>query len=205
MGTSRLVLASASPRRRELLVHLGLPFEVRPANVDEDPGDLPPVQAAEDLARRKAAAVAVLEPEAVVVGSDTVVALDGVMFEKPVDTDEARRMLCALRGRTHEVITGVAVAGAGGVRSACTRTEVVMRAYPDEAIEAWIATGQAFDKAGGYAIQDPVFRPVERFEGCECNVVGLPLWTLRELLLLADLEAAMPELERCASCPARGR
>lgn len=203
MGAPRFVLASASPRRRDLLAHLGVTFEVQPADVDEDPGDDTAAEAAERLARRKAAAAAAHAPGAVVIGSDTIVALDGRLLAKPADAAEARSMLRALRGRTHEVLTGVAVASGGRLQSACARTEVVMRPYTDEEIEAWIATGEAFDKAGAYAIQDPVFRPVERLDGCECNVIGLPLWTLRSLLVATGVPGAAPDLERCARCPAR--
>ncbi|MFN8559525.1 MAG: Maf family protein [Dehalococcoidia bacterium] len=141
-----------------------------------------------------------------VLGADTVVALDGRPLGKPRDAGEARTMLLALRDRDHEVVTGVALAmeGAAGAEAAA-RTRVRMRAYTDDEVAAYIATGDPFDKAGGYAIQHPHFRPVARIDGCYCNVVGLPLWTVRDLLrrLSPDLAPARPSLAiaRCATCP----
>ncbi len=200
-----LVLASASPRRRELLAALGVPFEVDPADVDEDSTKQDPVRLAESLALVKARAVARRRPGDVVVGSDTVVALDGRLLGKPAGPTEARAMLHALRDRAHEVVTGVAVVVAGRGIEAVThqRTSVVMRDYTDAEREAFIARGEPFDKAGGYAIQDVEFRPVARIEGCECAVIGLPLWTLRRLLSEAGLDASPPTFDRCAGCPAR--
>lgn len=201
-----LVLASASPRRRELLAALGLPFEVDPADVDETNAERDPVRLAESLALLKAHAVAARRPGDIVIGSDTVVALDGRLLGKPADDAAARAMLHALRDRAHEVVTGVAVVAAGrGIEAvAHERTAVVMRAYTDADCEAFIARGEPFDKAGGYAIQDAEFHPVARIEGCECGVMGLPLWTLRRLLHGAGVEAAAPAPDRCAKCPARG-
>lgn len=200
-----LVLASASPRRRELLATLGVPFEVDAANVDETSAERDPVRLAESLALLKARATAARRPHDIVIGSDTVVALDGRLLGKPADAAAARAMLHALRGRAHEVVTGVAVvAVAHGFEAAgYGRTAVVMRAYADAECEAFIARGEPFDKAGGYAIQDVEFRPVARIEGCECGVVGLPLWTLRRLLREAGVDAGAPALDRCAGCPAR--
>lgn len=200
-----LVLASASPRRRELLAALGVPFEVDPASVDETSDEQNPVRLAQALALSKARAVAARRPGDVVIGSDTVVALEGRLLGKPADAAEARAMLNALRGRAHEVVTGVAVVIAGGHVEvvAHQRTTVVMRAYTDPECEEFIARGEPFDKAGGYAIQDAAFRPVARIEGCECGVIGLPLWTLRRCLSEAGIEAATPGLDRCAECPAR--
>lgn len=199
-----LVLASGSPRRRELIAALGLPFEIDPADVDETSAERDPVRLAESLALLKARAVARRRPADVVVGSDTVVALDGRLLGKPADPAEARAMLHALRDRAHEVVTGVAVAGPGGVEAVThSRTAVVMRAYTDAECEAFIARGEPFDKAGGYAIQDAAFHPVARIDGCACGVMGLPLWTLRRLLHEARVEASAPALDRCAGCPER--
>ncbi|MEI7926767.1 MAG: Maf family protein [Chloroflexota bacterium] len=196
----RIVLGSGSPRRRELLAALSVTYEVDPADVDETTDELNPVRVAEDLALLKARTVAERHPDAVVIGSDTVVALDGALLGKPADADEARAMLRALRGRAHEVVTGVAVIRAATERVTHSSTAVTMRDYTDEEIEAFIATGSPFDKAGGYASQDPVFAPTARIEGCPCGVVGLPLWALRALLADAGVEVGTPALERCGGC-----
>ena len=199
----RIILASGSPRRLELLGALGVVFEVDPADVDETTDVQNPTRVAEDLALLKAQTVAARhleESDVVVIGSDTVVALDGALLGKPADAEEARVMLRSLRGRMHEVVTGVAVVTRGIARVTHSRTVVVMRDYADEEIEAFIATGSPFDKAGGYASQDPVFAPTAHIEGCACGVVGLPLWTLRALLHDAGVEADIPLLERCATC-----
>ncbi len=200
--TPAIILASASPRRRELLAALGVVFEVVPSHVDESTDEGDPAPVAELLAVRKAEAVAALTstpPGAVVIGSDTVVVLDGRMLGKPSDAAEARAMLTSLRGRAHEVVTGVAVALDGRVVSDHCRTAVHMRDYKDDAIEAFIASGSPFDKAGGYAIQDETFAPVARFEGCRCNVVGLPLATLRALLGQVGVATQPPEVD-CPVC-----
>ena len=203
----RLVLASGSPRRRELLAALGVAFDVRASDVDETTVETDPVRVAEGLALRKARAVADAPdtpPDAVVIGSDTVVALDGALLDKPGCAAEARAMLRALRGRDHLVVTGVAVVAGGRVAADFARAAVTMRDYPDDAIEAFIASGSPFDKAGGYAIQDEGLRPVARTEGCECGVIGLPLWTTRRLLrVAAGVAAAEPSYARCATCPLR--
>lgn len=201
-----LVLASASPRRLELLSALGLPFAVDPAGVDEASAESNPVRLAETLALAKARAVASRRPADAVLGCDTVVALDGRLLGKPADAAEARAMLHALRGRAHEVVTGVAAVSATRDIEVVghQRTSVVMRAYTDAECEAFIARGEPFDKAGGYAIQDVEFHPVERIDGCACGVMGLPLWTARRLLAHVGVEAAPPALDRCSGCPDRG-
>jgi len=201
MPTLRIILASASPRRRELLATLGLTFEVAPSDVDEATAESDPVRVAEGLALRKARAIAAREPDAIVIGSDTVVALDGRLLGKPVDAAEARAMLTALRAATHEVITGVAVIHRDATAAAHSLTRVTMRPYTDTEIEAFIASGSPFDKAGGYAIQDPDFHPVESFEGCECNVIGLPVAELRRLLRAVGVETARPAVP-CPVCRA---
>jgi len=194
-----IILASASPRRRELLAAIGVAFEVVPSHVDESTDEGDPVLVAELLARRKAEAVAAAHPEALVIGSDTVVVLDGRILGKPGDAAEAREMLTSLRGRSHEVVTGVTVALGGRALNDHDRTVVHMRDYEDAAIAAFIASGSPFDKAGGYAIQDEAFAPVARFEGCRCNVVGLPLATLRGLLAQFGVRTTRPEVE-CPVC-----
>lgn len=201
---TRVVLASGSPRRRELLAALDIPFDIDVSDVDETVEETDPVRVAEMLAERKARAVAARQPDAVVIGSDTVVALDGRLLGKPADPAEAHAMLSALRGRTHQVVTGVSVVHRGHASVAHASTDVTMRDYSEAEMAAFIATGSPYDKAGGYAIQDPDFAPVARFDGCECAVIGLPLWTLRALLVEAGVAAEEPHLDRCAGCPARG-
>ena len=208
MPAPELVLASGSPRRRELLAALGVPFTVIPSLVDETvPPDLMPPAAAEALALAKAAEVAARRAGAAILAADTMVVLDGAVLNTPAGPDEAQRMLRALRDGPHRVVTGVAVLAGGRRAAAHAVTHVRMRAYTDAEIEAYVATGDPLDKAGAYAIQHPGFRPVQELEGCYCNVVGLPLWTAAALLRavapslpLADPSAALP---RCAACPLR--
>ena len=206
----RLILASASPRRRELLARLGIPFEVRPVAVIEEVDSANPAIVAGRLARMKAEAARLVEPEEPVVAADTVVVHGGEILGKPRDAAEAREMLRRLRAGSHRVITAVAVIPRGG-RAALLRhpeTEVTMRPYADGEIEASIARGDPFDKAGGYAIQDEMLRPVESYRGCYCNVVGLPLWTTIELLRRAGVDITaigsadmLPQCEGCALRP----
>jgi MAF protein len=186
----RLILASSSPRRRSIHDALGLPFDVAPADVDEsqrageEPGDL-----AARLAVAKASAVAERFPGRLAIGSDTVVALNNESLGKPVSAEDAARMLRALRGRVHIVITAVAVARAGdnGIETwhATDATRVWMRDYGEDEISAYVASGDPMDKAGAYAVQHPVFRPVARLEGCYLTVVGLSLPALSSVLVRA--------------------
>jgi len=203
-----LVLASGSPRRRELLTDLGFDFEVAPSSVDEDAVTRSrPVALARALARAKALDVASSHPDAAVLAADTVVVQRGVLLAKPADAAEARAMLDRLRGRPHRVITGVCVIAPGRrPRVAHEVTRVVMRRYVPDEVEASIARADPFDKAGGYAIQDPVFNPVASYTGCYCNVVGLPLWTTLRLLGAAGVVPSHPgrmpvACEACATKP----
>lgn len=178
----RLLLLSASPRRRELLIRLGLPFDVCPVDVDETPlpGEAPRALA-ERLARAKAAATP--DDARWGIAADTVVALDGDVFGKPAGPDEAVATLHRLRGRWHEVITGVAVHAPGGaIHSAIDRTRVLMRRYSDGEVLEYVAGSDPLDKAGSYAIQHPGFHPVERIDGRRDTVVGLPLSLVTRLL-----------------------
>lgn len=200
-----LVLASASPRRRELLAWLGVPFEVDPAEIDEPlPERHPrPERVARQLARHKAQVIAARRPADWVVAADTLVVLRGRLLGKPATADEARAMLRALRGRWHRVITAVVVAHGRRFVVDHAVTWVRIRAYTDEEIEASIARGAPFDKAGGYAIQDPDLRPVEAWRGCYCNVVGLSIWLTWRLLQRSGYELG-PPVETpavCRSCP----
>jgi septum formation protein len=193
-----IILASASPRRRELFELFGLPFIVRSAAIDETPrpNETPDVLVAR-LSATKAAAVAravltarsepgeasaeVLGGE-LVVAADTVVVLDDEILGKPRDAAHARQMLQRLRSRAHAVHSGVTVVEANSGRAAIhlSTTEVWMRGYGDAEIEAYVASGDPMDKAGAYAIQHPGFRPVARIEGCFTGVVGLPLGALAD-------------------------
>jgi septum formation protein len=172
-----LVLASASPRRQELLHTAGIPFIIQPANIDETPlPDECPRDCAERLARAKALAVAHSRPQDVVLGADTIVVIDDAILGKPRDPDDAARMLRLLSGRTHKVITGVCVAfPAAEPRTASETTLVTMSDIADEDIRAYIATGEPMDKAGAYAIQGMASRWIPRIEGDYSNVVGLPV------------------------------
>lgn len=180
-----LTLASASPRRRALLAALVADFTVVVADVDETPRPEEPADVyARRIALAKARAVAASLDVGRVLGADTTVVLDGQVLGKPANTDEARAMLQALRDRRHEVLTALALvdAATGGWHVADEVTGVWLRAYSDAEVEAYIASGDPFDKAGGYAIQHPAFRPVARLVGSETNVIGLPLGRLSWLL-----------------------
>jgi septum formation protein len=194
----RLILASASPRRQELLARLGLPFEVRPSGLEETLiSGVPAASLVTALARAKAREVAdqlraTGGGPAVVVGADTLVVLDGRPLGKPASRDDAHRMLRALRDRAHQVVTGVAlceVPGGGEAAEAVT-SDVFMRAYSDAEIDAYVATGEPEDKAGAYAVQGAGGRLVLRVEGCYTNVVGLPLRTTARLLRAFGLAPA---------------
>lgn len=211
--SSSLVLASISPRRRAILEALAVPFETIDPSIDEAP--LPgesPLQIASRLADAKARTAAALAAGRMAVGADTVVAIDGEALGKPSDPEEAWRMLRLLRGREHQVITGVAAArddDSGEIFSA-VRTAIArvwMRGYTDAEIEAYIARREPFDKAGGYAIQDETFRPCKRIEGCYLTVVGLPIpelcAVLAEVGVSLSLEAGHLEAA-CALCASAG-
>jgi septum formation protein len=191
----RLILASASPRRRELLTQAGYVFEVRPAHVNED------LQPGEDaiayvvrLAREKALAVLAqmssegpAPPQVVVLGADTTVTLDNHILAKPEDAADAARMLRMLSGRTHRVITGVAIATAKGVEVAAEVTGVQFRTMSEEEIAAYVASGEPMDKAGAYGIQGLAAKWIPRVEGCYFNVVGLPLALVATMLEQAEI------------------
>lgn len=186
--TAPIVLASASPRRQLLLRRLGLPFEVVPPHVDETvaPG-VAPVRAAEQLALRKARAVASARPGQTVIGADTIVALGDESFGKPRDQADALQMLRRLAGRTHQVATGVAVVRGSASWHTVVTARVVMRRVPDADLRAYIATGEPLDKAGAYAVQGRGAFLVEALEGSELAVVGLPLRAVAELLVASGV------------------
>jgi len=182
-GGPRIVLASQSPRRRDLLDLVRIPHEVRPADIDETvlPGETPEGHS-ERLAREKAQVIARQLPDAVVVGSDTIVVVDGEILGKPTDADHARRMLARLSGRGHTVFTAVAVARGTRVAAGVERVPVTFRALAPWEIDAYVATGEPMDKAGAYGIQGYGATIVERIEGDYFAVMGLPLVRLVRLL-----------------------
>jgi septum formation protein len=182
----RVILASQSPRRRDLLTLIGVPHEVRPADIDETvlPGERPAPHA-ERLARGKALAIAGADPDALTIGSDTIVVVDGDILGKPADPDEARRMLRRLSGREHVVFTAVAVAHGGRVASGVEEVTVRFRALGDDEIDAYVATGEPMDKAGAYGIQGYGATIVEGIDGDYFAVMGLALG--RMVRLMGDL------------------
>jgi len=178
-----VVLASASPRRRELLNLIGIAHEVRPANIDETmrPREAPR-RYAERLAREKAIAVATRDPDLITIGADTVVVINRKVLGKPADADDAARMLRMLSGREHAVITAVAVSRGRKLRSAIEEVGVKFRRLRDDEIDAYIAMGEPMDKAGAYGIQGYGATIVERIEGDYFAVMGLPLVRLVGLM-----------------------
>jgi len=240
--TPTLILASSSPRRRELLTSLGIPFTILKPDIDETQhaGEMP-LDYVRRLSREKAEAVAssqlpvssddahILTPsplhregEQIILAADTVVILGadtlgvdeyGDILGKPVNADDARAMLRRLRGRTHQVCTAITLVvnplsltpspldsegkqDAAAMMTRVTCTDVTMRDYTDAEIEAYLATGDPFDKAGSYAIQHPVFKPVTRLNGCYANVVGLPVCTLKTMFA----EISWPGMDKVEGC-----
>jgi len=191
-----LVLASASPRRQDLLRNAGIQFTVQPADIDETP--LPcesPIACVERLAREKALAVWKTRQKDLILGADTTVAVNAIMLAKPVDAEDAARMLRLLSGRTHDVITGVCLAGPphtaekegqradnAALTTACETTLVTFSELSDTDIREYIATGEPMDKAGAYAIQGIASRWIPRIEGDYSNVVGLPVALVYRML-----------------------
>ena len=196
----KIILASQSPRRRELLAQIGVPFTVEVSDTDENVSDADPAVIVQELARRKAFAVASHHPDedAYVIGADTIVVYKGEVLGKPKDPDDARRMLRELAGNVHQVYTGVCVievpcAKDGscedsdgtlsedrGIRETAfaERTDVFVAPLTDAEIDAYIATGEPFDKAGSYGIQGIFARHIEKIDGDYTNVVGLPVGRL---------------------------
>jgi septum formation protein len=186
MNGLKVVLASSSPRRRELLNLVGITHEVRPANIDETrrPRETPR-RYAERLAREKASAIAQRDPQLITIGADTIVVVDRKILGKPVDKADAARMLRLLSGREHTVITAVAVARGQELLSGVEQVRVKFRDMGDDEIDAYIETGEPMDKAGAYGIQGFGATIVERVEGDYFAVMGLPL--VRLVALLRDL------------------
>ena len=182
-GVPRVILASGSPRRRELLAMIGIAHEVLPADIDESlpPGE-PPMVHAERLAREKGAAIAPRFPGAVVISADTIVVIDDQVLGKPRDEADAARMLRQLSGRTHTVYTAVAATRGDRVESGVEPVTVTFRHLTDEEIAGYIRTGEPMDKAGSYGIQGYGATIVERIDGDYFAVMGLALVRLVRLL-----------------------
>ncbi len=189
---TRIVLASSSPRRRHMLELLGLDFVVAVPDVDEtpQPGESPSAYV-DRVARMKAEAV-VAEPDWLVVAADTTVDVDGELLGKPLDRDDARRMLRRLSGRVHQVHTGVVVRRHGTTTSAVALTEVELVPLSASAVEWYVATGEPFDKAGAYALQGAGAALVTRVSGSVSNVVGLPLTLLVDLARRVGVDLLAP-------------
>lgn len=181
---TELILASGSPRRKELLAGTGRTFRVVVSDADEiAPKDMAPADVAMHNARAKALAVASEQPAcATVIGADTIVVLNGRIFGKPIDERDAHRMLRELSGKTHQVITGVALAHEGQCETFTEVTDVCFRELSDEEITAYVATGEPLDKAGAYGIQGAAGAFVDYIEGDYDNVVGLPVARLERTL-----------------------
>jgi septum formation protein len=183
-----LILASASPRRRDLLREAGYTFDIDPAHVDESEaaGEAPRAYVLR-VAALKARAVAARHPRHTVLAADTTVVVDAVMLAKPADDDDARRMLRLLSGRAHVVLTGVVVRAAGGEWSEVAESRVRFRSLTPDEIDWYVATGEPHDKAGAYAVQGLAARFVDAVDGPYSNVVGLPMGAVGELLAAAGV------------------
>ncbi|MGI6097303.1 MAG: Maf family protein [Dethiobacteria bacterium] len=201
----KIILASASQRRAELLKQLGLKFTVVESGVPEEfTAGCPPDETAQILALRKARSVAKNVLEGLVIAADTLVVCGGVILGKPGSAEEAARMLHRLSGTVHKVFTGVALCDAASYkeRSVVEETKVWMRPLTEEEIKAYVASDEPYDKAGGYGIQGKAAAFVERIDGCYFNVVGLPLSRL--VLLMREFGLSFPDCCAAKAC-VRGR
>ena len=204
-----ILLASNSPRRKQLLALAGWPYCIQPAEIDETPLPGEPAEAyVLRLAESKARAAAGSAEDGLVLAADTTVVDAGVILGKPNDADQARAMLWQLRGRSHQVLTALAVlqSRSGRLLTDVCVTDVPMRAYTEAEIEAYVASGDPLDKAGAYAIQHAGFHPVASLAGCYANVVGLPLCHLARMLRTLGLppQADLPQACQAAlgyQCP----
>ena len=190
-----IILASASPRRNELMQLLGLPFTPLPTGADETlPEKILPEEAVKTLALRKARAAAAENPQALVIGADTAVEAQGQLLGKPKDRADAARMLRLLSGRTHQVYTGVALLCPGGQEVFCQRTDVRFYPLSEQEICCYLNTGEPFDKAGAYGIQGAFAIHVRCISGDYSNVVGLPVCRLYQELLKEFTSPLSPEI-----------
>ena len=185
MRLNRLVLASRSPRRSELLHRLGLSFETDDPDVDET-CSLPAAEAVKVLSARKASASAAVHPGCWILAADTLVSCDGQALGKPADGQDACRMLRTLSGRTHQVFTGVTVISPSGeIISGVDSTDVTFDSVPEEEILSYVRSGEPMDKAGAYALQGRAGMWISRLDGSDTSVIGLPLCLVRRLLIAA--------------------
>ena len=208
-GQENLLLASQSPRRQELLQLIGLPFSVKPVEIDESgrTGE-PPLAYAQRLAREKALVALAQNPGAIVIAADTVVVDRGEALGKPADAEAAAHMLRRLQRAPHSVLSALVVAGgngAGPVPEHCS-TDVVLRSFTEPELQLYIASGDPMDKAGAYAIQNAEFRPAANLGGCLANVIGLPLCHLTRALRCAGVTVTVDVPRACQahlqySCP----
>ncbi len=206
-----LVLASGSPRRREIVKALDMPIRITVSDAVEGPPE--PGEAAAEYAKRlsfeKARSSRIKDEGCLVLGADTIVVHEGEILGKPADEVEAVQMLERLRGRTHIVITGVTLldVDTGRHRSATRASDVVMRSYGDEEIRAYVESGEPMDKAGAYAAQDELFKPASEIRGCYLNVVGLPLCDVIDVMadmgVKARLKSGWSPPDSCRECPLR--
>lgn len=186
-AANRVILASGSPRRRELLTNLGVTFDVVVSGEDEDSLETDPQTLAGDLGLLKARSVAKVHPDAVVIAADTVVASDGELLAKPADTAENAVFIRTLAGRVHQVFTGVTVISPAGTFSGVERTDVEFRPLSEAEIQFYARTGEGLDKAGGYGIQGVGMGLVARVDGDYSNIVGFPLALVIRLLRRAGV------------------
>lgn len=193
----RVILASTSPRRREILELLGLPFEVVTPGFKEIVGQRPIDEEVLDFALQKARSVAAANPQDIVIGSDTMISLGGGKFGKPADLADARRMLQAFSGKTHRIYTAVAILDGGGGPGLRTVEEVKvgMRAFNDEEIDGYLACGESLDKAGAYSIQGKGSRLIDSIEGDYLAAVGMPLRPIAQYLRHRGF-VFQPDIER---------
>jgi MAF protein len=200
LNPAKLILASSSPRRKELLRLLGIPFTVVEPRVEEVVRTNQPELFVQELAIRKAQA---FRGKGIIVAADTIVVFEDKILGKPADQEEAYKMLLLLQGKPHLVITGVAVATPESMSSSHCTTRLIMRQYSEEEARAYVSSGRAMDKAGAYAIQDADFNPVVSYEGCYLNVIGLPLCTLVRLLRKSGLPVEnFHKPQECLECRA---
>ncbi|SER85511.1 nucleoside triphosphate pyrophosphatase [Psychrobacillus sp. OK032] len=184
------ILASESPRRKELFSRLAIPFEVQPAKIDEAvEGELTPEDMAISIAYKKTVPIVERNPNAIVIGADTIVHLGKEVLGKPTSKEQAKEYLKKLSGRTHHVVTGVSIHGAGTSIGFAESTLVKFYELTDEQIDAYVATGDSLDKAGAYGIQTMGVFLVEKIEGDYNNVVGLPISRLFQTLLTLEVIA----------------
>ena len=189
----KLILASASPRRREILAMAGYRFEILSPDVDENISGLSPAELAQELSRRKAAAAAALtDPANVILAADTVVSLDGEILGKPTDSADAAAMLARLSGRTHTVYTGITLQDSKTSVTQTAAAQVTMRDIAKEEIDAYVATGSPLDKAGAYGIQEAAGMFVREIQGDFYCIMGLPLCPVS--VILRDTFGIIPDL-----------